>query len=579
MREAAGSTAGAASAQRVLLTIEVEDYFHVGRFDELIPRDRWYRFEGRIEQNTRRALDLVEASGARATFFVLGWVADRFPELVRQIAERGHEVASLGYDHRTMVEMGPPELRADAVRAREAIERATGLRVLGHRVPHYLGPYDLWALDILAEEGFAYDSSIKPLFRRFAREPWRRVAHEHVAPGGRSIREFPLSAAHFGLSIPIAGAGYFRHFPPWLVSRAIRRWLSKHDAPFVMYFRVWELDPEQPQIRTAPLHERVRHYRNLDKMAARLEYYLTRYKVGGIASHLGLLDEQGRPPAAVPSAPSPSAKPPVETAVSFAPGRAEPRTPVTVVVPCFNEEAALVYLSNTLASVRSQLGACYDLRYLFVDDASGDATAALLERHFGGLPDCKVLRHDTNRGVAAAIVTGIRAADTDIVCSMDCDCTYDPHELGQMIPLLVDGVDMVTASPYHPLGGVRNVPGWRLALSRGASLLYRAVLPQSLHTFTSCFRVYRRSAVADMDLREGGFLGVAEMLARLLLRGGKVVEYPTVLEVRLLGHSKMKAARGVIGHLGLLRRMLALRVRRRLPGRRGAGSAAAGLVR
>ncbi len=563
------------TAARILLTIEVEDYFHVGRFDDFIPRDRWYRFEGRIEHNTRRALDLVEASGARATFFVLGWVAERFPELVREIAARGHEVASLGYDHRTMEEMGPPELRADVVRAREALERATGLRVLGHRVPHYLGPYDMWALDLLAEEGFAYDSSVKPLFRRFAREPWRRVAHEHISPGGRSIWEFPLSAAHFGLSIPIAGAGYFRHFPPSLVSRAIRRWLAQHDAPFVMYFRVWELDPEQPQIQTAPLHERVRHYRNLDKMAARLAYYLERYPVGGIASHLGLLDEQGRPPVAAPSA---SPTPPVRTAGSASPGGDEPRTPVTVVVPCFNEEASLVYLSNTLTSVRAQLGARYELRFLFVDDASSDSTASLLERHFGAVPGCRVLRHDTNRGVAAAILTGIRAAETDVVCSMDCDCTYDPHELGRMIPLLVDGVDMVTASPYHPQGGVRNVPGWRLGLSRGASWLYRAVLPQALYTFTSCFRVYRRSAVADMELDEGGFLGVAEMLARLLLAGGSVVEYPTVLEVRLLGLSKMKAARGVIGHLGLLRRMLALRIRRRLLGPPGAKSATAGLA-
>jgi polysaccharide deacetylase family protein (PEP-CTERM system associated) len=530
--DAAGSATPSPESRRVLLTVEVEDYFHVGRFDSLISRDRWYRFEGRIEQNTRKALDLVEAFDVRATFFVLGWVAEKLPELVREIASRGHEVASLGYDHRTILEMGHPEFRADLVRTREALEQVTGRRVIGHRVPHYLGPYDLWALDILAEEGFAYDSSVKPLFRRFASEPWRRLAHVHRA-GPRTLWEFPLSAWHLGLSIPIAGAGYFRHLPHPLVRRAVRRWLARHRQPFVMYFRVWELDPEQPHIRTAPLHERLRHYRNLDKMAGRLKDYFQEYEVTGIAAHLGLLDEAGRPPAASGAGRAAVAPETEATRIAAAPpSPAGPRTPVTVVVPCFNEEASLRYLANTLRSVDARLSGVYDLRFVFVDDASTDGTASLLDQVFGGRPGCTVVRHQGNRGVAAAILTGIRAARTEIVCSMDADCTYDPHELGGMIPLLADGVDMVTASPYHHEGAVRNVPGWRLALSRGASFLYRRVLSQPLHTYTSCFRVYRREAVAELELQEGGFLGVAEMLGRLILDGRKVVEYPAVLEVR-----------------------------------------------
>jgi polysaccharide deacetylase family protein (PEP-CTERM system associated) len=569
---------------RILITVEVEDYFHVGRFDQLIPRERWYRFEGRVAASTRRALDLVESCGARATFFVLGWVAEQVPELVREIAARGHELASLGYDRRTVKNEGARELRADATRAREALERASGLRVLGYRMPHYIGPRDLWVLDMLAEEGFAYDSSIKPLFRRFAREPWRRLAHLHQA-GARSIWEFPLSAAQpLGLSIPIAGAGYLRHFPEALMQRAIGRWLRRHDAPFVMYFRAWELDPGQPQIQ-GPLHERLRHYRNIEKMASRLEGYLRRYPACGIAAHLGLDPRAPAPaPDAAPGARasepalvlSPSARGSAaagETAAPAAGGGERP--PVTLVVPCYNEEASLAYLDNTLRSVSERLGSAYDLRFVFVDDASRDGTRALLERHFGGRPECTILQHERNRGVAAAIMTGLRAARTEVVCSMDCDCTYDPHELGRMIPLLAPGVALVTASPYHPLGSVKNLPAWRLALSRGASLLYRLVLPRSVHTFTSCFRVYRRESVAGIELREGGFLGIAEMLARLLLAGGTVVEHPAVLEVRLLGHSKMSAARGVLGHLGLLSRLALLRVRRAVSGGFGARPPAA----
>ena len=135
---------------------------------------------------------------------------------------------------------------------------------------------------------------------------------------------------------------------------------------------------------------------------------------------------------------------------------------------------------------------------------------------------------------------------------MDCDCTYDPHGLADLIPLLKPDVDLVTASPYHPHGTVRNVPGWRLGLSRGASWLYRRVLKSDLHTFTSCFRVYRRSAALSIELEHDGFLGVGELLGRLLQRGSRVVEHPDVLHVRIFGQSKMKTLRTIRGHLGLL---------------------------
>src|SRR5262249_10740934 len=155
---------------RVLLTVGVEDYFQVGSFERLIDREQWYRFETRIERNTRTALDLLRTFSARATFFVLGWVADRMPELVREVVGQGDEVAGSGFYHRRIREMGPSEFRDDLLRSRAALERASRTRVVGHRVPHFLGPNDLWALDVLAEEGYAYDSSIRPLFRQFAGE-------------------------------------------------------------------------------------------------------------------------------------------------------------------------------------------------------------------------------------------------------------------------------------------------------------------------------------------------------------------------------------------------------------------------
>ena len=180
---------------------------------------------------------------------------------------------------------------------------------------------------------------------------------------------------------------------------------------------------------------------------------------------------------------------------------------------------------------------------------------------FGDKPNFKLVQHEQNSGVSAAILTGIRNSDTELVCSMDCDCSYDPLEFSRMLPLMTDDVDLVTASPYHPEGRVKNVPGWRLLLSKGLSTIYRIVLPQKLHTWTSCFRVFRRDKFVDMKLDHSGFLGVAEMLVRLLRRGGVVREYPTLLESRLLGASKMKTVRTIRGHLGLLWQVVRGRVR------------------
>jgi glycosyltransferase involved in cell wall biosynthesis len=236
------------------------------------------------------------------------------------------------------------------------------------------------------------------------------------------------------------------------------------------------------------------------------------------------------------------------------------RTAVSVVVPCYNEQESLPYLANTLRGVVCKFEDRYRFSFVFVDDCSTDLTWQTLQSIFGADESCTLVRHERNRGVAAAMHTGIESATAEVVCTMDCDCTYDPHELGGMIALLADGVDVVTASPYHPSGSVRNVPYWRLCLSKGLSLLYRLVLRQKLYTYTSCFRVYRRQAALSVVVQRGGFFGVAEMLGRLDLAGRRVVEYPTTLEARVLGRSKMKIIRTIAGHLDLLRHLIWLRV-------------------
>ena len=235
-------------------------------------------------------------------------------------------------------------------------------------------------------------------------------------------------------------------------------------------------------------------------------------------------------------------------------------TRVTVIIPCCNEEAALPELKEVLQKTSDQLGKCWQLHFLFVDDGSTDDTWPVLQKLFAEWPVARLIQHPENRGISAAIMTGIEAADSEIVCTIDSDGTYDPRQLESLLPLLTPDVSVVTASPYHPQGAVYQVPGWRLFLSQGVSFLYRRVMRQKMYTYTSCFRVYRRSDVLELDLRERGFIGIVEVLWKFQQQGSRIVEAPASLTVRHQGQSKMKILRVAVGHLGMLGRALVERV-------------------
>jgi polysaccharide deacetylase family protein (PEP-CTERM system associated) len=553
-----------------LVTVGLTDFYHAGALKGLVHRGQWSRFETRIEQNTLKTLDLLDRCDTKATIFVMGWVAERQPELIREVARRGHEIANFGFYQRSIREMTPLEFEEDLKRAQAAIEDASGLKIFGYRLARPLfRPDNLWVLDILARSGYVYDSSVFPLFRHFRSEPWRRFPHQHRY-GNSAIWEFPCSTwTCLGTALPISGGNYFRQFPHCLMKLAVLDWMQRYETPFLMYFHVWDMDPQQPKISSASPLVRVRAYRNLERMSSIIEDYLCAYRFGALADYLGVRNNghASVKSRVVPSEPSIKVRGerpvPVTIVTASHPAIAEDAPGLTVVVPCFNEEPVLPYLRNTLQSVKQSLGKKYNVKVIFVDDGSTDGTWRSLQHLFGAQADCALIRQPANQGVAAAILTGILSAQTEVVCSIDCDCSYDPHELERLVPQLTEGVDLVTGSPYHPQGRVSNVPRWRLGLSKVASFLYRCVLRQKLHTYTSCFRVYRRSAVVDLHIREGGFLGIAELLGRLDLKGSKIVECPTTLDVRILGVSKMKTARTIAGHLHLLSILFAARVKQK----------------
>jgi polysaccharide deacetylase family protein (PEP-CTERM system associated) len=536
-----------------LLTVLVEDYFHVGAFENLIQQRNWSRFEPRYERNTLKTLDLLDQTKTKATFFVLGWIAEQNPQLIREIVARGHEIASRGFYHRSLKNLTIEEFREDLRKTNRALEEASGQKIIGYRSAEKLNyEKDAWIFNALADEGFVYDASFLPIRKD---EKPKRFAHQ-IHSDGKAVWEFPYATRNVGIGLlPISGGNYFRQIPYTIMRSAVRDWTNRYDAPFVFYFHVWELDPEQPRISAASHYNRIRHYRKLDKMEWIIKEALSLYPFTSTADFLGLQNELR-----IANYELKNETPVLEIQTS----KSEVQKPISVVIPCYNEEPTLPYLANTLRGLEKDFSENdYQANFIFVDDKSKDNTFGKLQELFGAKPNVQIVQHETNQGVAGAILSGLRAAKTETVCSMDCDCTYDPHELVNMLPLLTEEIDMVTASPYHENGGVRNVPEWRLFLSKGASFLYRRVLRAKLKTYTSCFRVYRRAAMLDLNVEEKGFLGVAELLGKLDLGGGKIVEYPAVLEVRLFGFSKMKTARTIFGHLKLLSRLLKLRLKNR----------------
>ena len=265
------------------MSIDVEDYFHVSAFDGLVPRARWDTMESRVYANTMRVLEIFDEFKVRSTFFVLGWVGERHPDLVATIARQGHEIASHGYAHRLIYDQPPAAFRSDVKHAKEILEDACGRAVVGYRAPSYsITPRSLWALDILAEEGYEYDSSIFPIRHdRYgipvsARQPYR------IDRGIRSLIEVPGSTTRIGpLNLPVAGGGYFRLLPYWWTRWGIARINRQERRAAVFYLHPWEIDPDQPRLQVGRLTH-FRHYRNLDQTEGRLRQLLTDFRFDAI---------------------------------------------------------------------------------------------------------------------------------------------------------------------------------------------------------------------------------------------------------------------------------------------------------
>jgi polysaccharide deacetylase family protein (PEP-CTERM system associated) len=270
------------------MSVDVEDYFHVSAFEGHLSRDLWGRLESRVCRNTERLLELFDQASVTATFFMLGWVAERHPSLVRTIARAGHELASHGYGHALVYNMTPAQFREDVRRTKALLESLSGTPVLGYRAPSYSITADsLWALDVLASEGYVYDASIFPIHHdRYGIPDAPRHVHARPVATG-TLLEFPGSTVRWGgQNFPIGGGGYFRLLPYAWTRWGIDYVNRVEGRPVMFYLHPWEIDPEQPRI-AAPLLSRFRHYQNLRKTEPRLRRLLADAAFGPVFDVLG----------------------------------------------------------------------------------------------------------------------------------------------------------------------------------------------------------------------------------------------------------------------------------------------------
>ena len=284
------------------MTVDVEDYFHVSVFDGLVPRHAWEGMESRVCANTERLLAIFDESGIRATFFVLGWVADRFPHLVRAISDAGHEIASHGYGHRLVYDLTPRAFREDIRRSKDLLESAIAGRVYGYRAPSYsVTSRSLWALDVLIEEGFRYDASIFPIHHDRYGIPIS-ARHPYLLSRQADLVEAPGSTVRLGpFNVPIGGGGYFRILPYAWTRWGIKRLNEVEGTAAIFYLHPWEIDPEQPRL-SAPALGQFRHYFNLGRTEQRLRTLIRDFSFSTMIALLGAHVERVADPAADPTA-------------------------------------------------------------------------------------------------------------------------------------------------------------------------------------------------------------------------------------------------------------------------------------
>jgi polysaccharide deacetylase family protein (PEP-CTERM system associated) len=518
------------------LTVDVEDYFQVAAFERIIQFCDWERYESRVCQNTDRLLDLFSEHQVLGTFFVLGWVAKQHPHLLRRIRERGHEIACHGYRHVRINLQDSKTFREDIRQAKKIIEQEIGDRIRGYRAATFsVRPDTLWALEILVEEGFDYDSSIFPIAHdRYGIPTAPRFPFKLATPSG-TIAEFPISTIKLcGQNVPATGGGYFRILPFRHVTRAIRELNQTEGMPAVFYLHPWEIDTEQPRQTTAAWREQFRHYTNIHKTESRLRVLLKEFRFASMVQvlrecPLRTFDIQSESLNGQYFASA-------EKSITFFDG-AVPKfraQKISVVIPVYNESENLEPLCLELRRALSPLG--LETEWIFVDDGSTDDSLERLRALRNEFHEIKIVKLRRNFGQTAAMQAGFDLARGDVVVSMDADLQNDPGDIPMMLRRLEAGYDLVCGWRKD-----RRDP-WlsRKLPSKVANWMIRKVIGSEIHDRGCSLKVYRAELVRAFRLYSDMHRFIQEVSS---MSGARVSELVVNHRDRRFGASKYGISR------------------------------------
>jgi len=509
------------------LTFDLEEYFQVSAFAESVSRSSWQGYSGRAEESTYQILAMLELRNIKATFFVLGWFAQRHPLLIREIQSLGHEVASHGYEHKLIYDQTPEEFRADVRATKQILEDITSAPILGYRAPSYsIIKSTLWALEVLVEEGYRYDSSIFPIRHdRYGIPHFQRRPHV-IQTGSGPLAEFPLTTVRcVGWNLPVSGGGYFRILPFAVTRWGLNQVLKGDGTPAIFYLHPWEFDPEQPRIEAGVL-SRFRHYTNLDLTETRfskLLQLLSFTRADRLLQEIGLLDTSAttltsEPPHSFPEKPS-----------CFRNFKS-----VSLVVPILNEQGSISQLYHEASQALQTLGCEYEM--IFVDDGSTDETYDRLLKLRQNDAHVKIIKLRRNFGQTPAMACGFDMASGEVIVSMDGDLQNDPADIPSLLREIDLGFDIVCGWRFN------RKDRWlsRRLPSKLANALIRSVTGIRIHDLGCSLKAYRTPVIQSLKLYSDmhRFIPAVSQLA-----GARVGEIPVNHRPRVFGVSKYGIAR------------------------------------
>ncbi|MFC1809139.1 XrtA system polysaccharide deacetylase [Candidatus Omnitrophota bacterium] len=457
-----------------ILSFDVEEYFHVENLRDNIARSQWETMHSRLHVGMDTILKILQDHRVKVTFFVLGWMAEHEPELVKKIADEGHEIGSHSYEHKLIYNMTPEEFKTDLVRSIEIIESITGKTVDCFRAPCFsITKRNLWALDILLECGIKYDSSIFPIVHdRYGIHDADRLPNIILARDGKVLKEFPISTLEiFGRHIPFSGGGYFRLLPTRVIA-GMARALNKQGYPLIIYLHPWEFDPGQPKVKSSWLNS-FRHYVNLKTTEHKLRRLLEQIDVGPLKGFA--IQEDGQ-----------------YLNLYKASEIRTHKKHLSVVIPLYNEVESVEELVKQVDGEVARLSSSYEI--LLIDDGSKDGTPEKVKQLKEMYPSIKLIRFKRNFGQTLAMVAGFNKAEGEIIITLDGDLQNDPRDIFKLLDKIHEGYDVVSGWRYY------RKDKWltRCLPSMIANWLISRVTGVHLHDYGCSLKAYKSEVIKSM---------------------------------------------------------------------------------